>query len=57
MVSLVVPVNFTFAQSQTAQEQFPEYNCGIKHRYITPHLLKLKATQQGDAEPEKVGGF
>jgi hypothetical protein len=24
---------------------------------ITPHLLKLKATQQGDAELEKVGGF
>ena len=59
MVSLVVPVNFTFAQSQTAGgEQFPQSITASSSTDTTPHSLELKAVQDGDnAEPRRVSGF
>ena len=57
MISLVVPVNFVFS-SQTAEEkQFPKSIIASSSTDTTPHLLNLKATQQRDAEPERVSGF
>ena len=57
-VSSVLPVNFTFAQSRTtADKQFPQSIITSSSTETTPHLLKLKATQQGNAEPERVSGF
>ena len=58
IVSLVAPVNFTFAQSRTVGgEQFPQTVIAASSTDTTPHFLNLKATQQGDAEPERVSGF
>jgi hypothetical protein len=60
MVSLVVSVNFTFAQSQTAaeEEQFPQSIIASSSTDTTPHTLELKAIQDGDnAEPRKVSRF
>jgi hypothetical protein len=58
MVSLVVPVNFTFAQSQTAaEEQFPQSIIASSSTDTTPHSLELKAVQDGDnTEPRRVSG-
>jgi hypothetical protein len=52
MISSVLPVNFSFAQSQTAieEEQFPQSVIAASSTDITPHLLKLRAIQQEDAE-------
>ena len=38
-------------------EQFPQSIIASSSTETTPHFLNLKATQQGDAEPEKVSGF
>ena len=58
MVSLVVPVNFTFAQSQAAEGQFPQSIIASSSTDTIPHTLQLKAIQDGDnAEPRKVSGF
>jgi hypothetical protein len=60
MISLIVPVNFTFAQSQTAaeEEQFPQSIIVSSSTDTTPHALELRAIQDGDnAEPRKVSGF
>jgi hypothetical protein len=58
MISSVLPVNFTFIQSQTAgQEQLPQSIIASSSTDTTPHLLKLRAIQEGDAEPKKVSGY
>jgi hypothetical protein len=59
VIASVLPVNFTFAQSQTAaEEQFPQSIIAASSTDATPHALKLRATQDGDnAEPKKVSGF
>jgi hypothetical protein len=59
MISLVLPVNFTFAQSQTAVgEQFPQNIIASSSTDTTPRILELRAIQEGDnAEPKKVSGF
>ena len=58
-VSSVLPVNFTFAQNQTAaEEQFPQSIIAASSADATPHTLKLRSIQDGDnAEPRKVSGF
>jgi hypothetical protein len=57
-VSSVLPVNFTFAQSQTAEEQFPQSIIAASSTDATPHALELRAIQDGgNAEPKKVSGF
>ena len=58
IVSLVLPVNFTFAGSQIAADgQFPQSIIAASNTDTTPHLLKLRAIQEGDAEPKKVSGY
>jgi hypothetical protein len=59
IVSLVVPINSTFAQNQTAaEEQFPQNIIASSSTDTTPHALELKAVQDEDnAEPRKVSGF
>jgi hypothetical protein len=59
IISLVLPVHITFAQSQTAAEgQFPQSIIAASSTDTTPHVLELRATQDGDnAEPKKVSGF
>jgi hypothetical protein len=56
IISLVLPVHITFAQSQTAAEgQFPQSIIAASSTDTTPHVLELRATQDGDnAEPKKV---
>jgi hypothetical protein len=54
--SSLVSVNFTFASSQTAEGQFPQSIIASSSTETTPHLLELKATQQGDTE-SRVSGF
>jgi hypothetical protein len=51
MISLIVPVNFTFAQGQTAaeeEEQFPQSIIASSSTDTTPHALELKAVQDED---------
>jgi hypothetical protein len=57
MVSSVLPVNFTFASQTAAGERFPQSIIASSSIETSPHLLNLKATQQGDAEPKKASGF
>ena len=57
MISLVVPVNFVFSSQTAEEEQFPKSIIASSSTDTTPHLLNLKATQQRDAEPERVSGF
>ena len=54
---LVVPVYFTFSSQTVEEEQFPQNVIASSSTDTNPHLLKLKATQQGDAEPEEVSRF
>jgi hypothetical protein len=54
MISSVLPVNFTFIQSQTAgQEQLPQSIIASSSTDTTPHLLKLRAIQEGDQSLRK----
>ena len=56
--SSVLPVNFTFAQSQTTEDQFPQSIIASSSTDTTPHTLQLKAVQDEDnAEPRRVSGF
>ena len=58
IVSSVLPVNFTFAQSQTTEEQFPQSIIASSSTDTTPHALELKAVQDEDnAEPRRVSGL
>jgi cytoskeletal protein RodZ len=58
MISLTVPVNFTFASRTAGGEQFPQSIIASSSTDTTPHTLQLKAVQDGDnAEPRKVSGF
>jgi hypothetical protein len=58
VVSLIVPANFAFAQSRAVgEEQFPQSIIAASSTDTTPHLLKLRAIQQGDAEPKKISGY
>jgi hypothetical protein len=53
----VAPVNFTFAQSQTTEGQFPQSIVASSSTDTTPHLLNLRATQQEGAGAQEVSGF
>ena len=58
IISLLVPVNFTFASRTAGGEQFPQSITASSSTDTTPHVLELKAVQDGDnAEPRKVSGF
>ena len=57
LISSIVSVNFAFAQSQTAEGQFPQSIIASSSTDTTPHLLKLKATQQGSTGAQEVSGF
>ena len=59
VIASVLPVNFTFAQSQTAEGgQFPQGIIAASSTDTTPHALELRAIQDGDnAEPKRVSGF
>ena len=43
--------------SQNDNQQFPPSIIAASSTDTTPHALKLKAIQQGDAEPRRVSGF
>ena len=47
---------YTFAQGQPSN-QFPQSIIAFSNVDTTPHVLELKAIQQGDEEPRKVSGF
>jgi hypothetical protein len=53
LISSIIPVDFAFA---TTQGQFPPSIIASSSTDTTPHLLKLKATQQGGTET-RVSGF
>ena len=53
LMSSLIPVGFTFA---TTDGQFPPSIIASSSTDTTPHLLKLKGTQQGGAET-RVSGF
>ena len=57
IVSVALPVNITFSSQTTEGEQFPQTIIASSSTDTTPHFLNLKATQQGDAEPQRVSGF
>jgi len=57
IVSVVAPVNITFSSQTVEGGQFPQNIIASSSTDTTPHFLNLKATQQGDAEPERVSGF
>jgi hypothetical protein len=57
LISSVVSVDFAFAQSQTTEGQFPQSIIASSNTDSTPHLLKLKATQQGGTGAQEVSGF
>jgi hypothetical protein len=50
LVSSIVSVNFIIARGQTGDGQFPHSIIVSSGSDTSPHLLKLKATQQGDTE-------
>jgi hypothetical protein len=52
-----IPVNSTFSSQTAAEKRFPQSIIASSSIETTPHLLNLKATQQGDAEPKKVSRF
>jgi hypothetical protein len=56
LVPSIVSVNFIIAQGQTGDDQFPQSIIVSSSTDTTPHLLKLKATQQGGTEAQ-VSGF
>jgi hypothetical protein len=56
LVPSAASVNFVVAQGQTGDGQFPQSIMVSSITDTTPHLLKLKATQQGGTET-RVGGF
>src|ERR671923_902392 len=58
IISLVLPVNFTFASQTVGGEQFPQSIIAASSTDTTPHTLELKAVQDEDnAEPRRVSGF
>jgi hypothetical protein len=58
IISLVLPVNFTFASRTVGGEQFPRSIIVSSSIDTTPHALELKAVQDEDnAEPRRVSGF
>jgi hypothetical protein len=57
ITSLGLSVDYIFTQSQATEGQFPESIIVSSNVDTTPHLLELKATQQGDAGAQKVSGF
>ena len=58
IISLVLPVNFTFASRTAGGEQFPQSIIASSSTDTTPHALELKAVQDEDnAEPRRVSGF
>ena len=56
-LSSVSPIDFTFVQSQIAEGQFPESIIASTSTDTTPHLLKLKVTQEEGAVSQEVSGF
>ena len=57
LISSIVSVDFAFGQSQTTEGQFPPSIIASSSTDTTPHLLKLKATQQGGTGAQEVSGF
>ena len=57
IMSLLVPAGFTFAQSQTTVDQFPESIIASSSTDATPRLLELRAIQQADATSREVSEF
>jgi hypothetical protein len=57
IMSLLVPGDFTFAQSQTTVDQFPESIIASSSTDATPRLLELRAIQQADATSREVSEF
>ena len=57
IMSLLVPAGFTFAQSQTTGDQFPESIIASSSTDATPRLLELRAIQQADATSREVSEF
>ena len=58
IISLVLPVNTTFASRTAGGGQFPQSIIASSSTDTTPHSLEIKAVQDGDnAEPRKVSGF
>src|SRR5918993_429151 len=57
IVSVLVPVNITFSSQTAEEEQFPQSIIAASSTDTTPHALNLRATQQGDEEPERASGF
>jgi hypothetical protein len=55
LISSLVSGNFAFAS--TEERRFPQSIITASSTDTTPHALKLKAMQQGDAEPKRVSGF
>jgi hypothetical protein len=53
LISLVIPLNLTFAQTEG---QFPQSIIASSSTDTTPHLLELKGTQQGGIET-RINGF
>jgi hypothetical protein len=54
LISSFAQVNFTFAQSQTADGQFPQNIIASSSTDPTPNSLKLLATQQEGAAVQEV---
>ena len=58
IVSLVLPVNTTFASRTAGGGQFPQSIIAASSTDTTPHALELRAVQEEDnAEPRRVSGF
>jgi hypothetical protein len=57
LISSLAHVNLAFAQSQTADGQFPQNIIASSSTDTTPNSLKLLATQEEGAAVQEVGGF
>jgi hypothetical protein len=64
LIGIISSSSYSYAQQQLQQfnqqsnQQFPESIIAASSTDTTPHVLKLRATQQGeDGQPKKVSGF
>ena len=61
LIGIISSSSYAYAQEQPPQQsnqQFPESIIAASGTDTTSHVLKLKATQQGEeGEPKKVSGF
>ena len=61
LIGIISSSSYAYAQEQPPQQssqQFPESIIAASGTDTNPHVLKLKATQQGEeGEPKKVSGF